>query len=120
MEEAEYVYDQLSALSPIFLAMSASSPIWRGYLADTDTSWPNYCKTTCDRTPEQKKTIPKSRWDSTECYISKDGQNYNDEAIIKDEKIFRRLLEEVKIRNFLIKLLIVIFYKICLRMLIRE
>jgi glutamate--cysteine ligase catalytic subunit len=34
IEEARYLYDQLTPLTPILLALSASSPIWRGYLSD--------------------------------------------------------------------------------------
>lgn len=34
LEEARHLYDQLTPLTPIFLALSAASPIWRGYLSD--------------------------------------------------------------------------------------
>lgn len=34
LEEARHLYDQLTALTPIMLALSAASPIWRGYLSD--------------------------------------------------------------------------------------
>jgi glutamate--cysteine ligase catalytic subunit len=35
IREAEQLYDQLSPLCPILLALTASSPILRGFLADT-------------------------------------------------------------------------------------
>ena len=34
IDEARHLYDQLTPLTPILLALSASSPIWRGYLSD--------------------------------------------------------------------------------------
>lgn len=34
IEEARHLYDQLTPLTPIMLALSAASPIWRGYLSD--------------------------------------------------------------------------------------
>ena len=37
--EAETLYDQLTPMCPIMLAMTASAPIFRGYLADVDCRW---------------------------------------------------------------------------------
>eukprot|EP00953_Heterococcus_sp_UTEX-ZZ885_P041645 21233-Heterococcus_DN1.PRE.2 len=37
--ESRYMYDQLAVLSPIMLALSAATPIFRGRLADTDVRW---------------------------------------------------------------------------------
>ena len=34
--EARHLYDQLTPLTPILMALSAASPIYRGYLADVD------------------------------------------------------------------------------------
>ena len=34
IQEARHLYDQLTSLTPIMLALSAASPIWRGYLSD--------------------------------------------------------------------------------------
>lgn len=36
------------------LALSASSPIWRGYLADIDCRWNTICAMVDDRTPEER------------------------------------------------------------------
>lgn len=38
LEEARHMYDQLTPLTPIMLALSAASPIWRGYLSDVGFS----------------------------------------------------------------------------------
>ena len=34
--EARYLYDNLTALTPIVMAMSAAAPVYRGYLSDID------------------------------------------------------------------------------------
>jgi glutamate--cysteine ligase catalytic subunit len=39
IDEARYLYDQLTPLCPILLALTAASPIWRGYLSDIDCRW---------------------------------------------------------------------------------
>ncbi len=39
INEAMFIYDQLSALAPIFLAMSGNSPIYRGFLSNVDTRY---------------------------------------------------------------------------------
>lgn len=39
MDEARWLYDQLTPLTPIFLALSAATPMYRGYLSDLDCRW---------------------------------------------------------------------------------
>lgn len=39
---------------PFQLAMSAASPIWRGYLADVDCRWNVIAGSVDDRTPEER------------------------------------------------------------------
>ncbi len=39
LDHARYIYDQLNALSPLFLALTAGSPFYKGKLADWDTRW---------------------------------------------------------------------------------
>ncbi len=101
MEEAAYVYDQLSALSPLLLAMSASSPIWRGFLAGVDTRWSCLSQSSEDRRPEEMGRVGKRRVDVTECYVGKAGREmFNDEAMPRDESVFNRLVEEVRNDEF--------------------
>lgn len=52
--EARFLYDQLTPLTPILLAMSAAAPIWRGYLTDVDCRWNVLCALTDDRTAEER------------------------------------------------------------------
>ena len=54
IDEARFLYDQLTPLTPIILALSASSPIWRGYLTDIDCRWNVLCAMVDDRTGEER------------------------------------------------------------------
>ena len=54
MEEARYLYDQLLPMGPILLAMTAGSPVYKGFLAGTDARWNNTCGALDDRTLEER------------------------------------------------------------------
>jgi glutamate--cysteine ligase catalytic subunit len=55
--EARWLHDQLIPLAPIFLAMTAAVPIWKGYLVDTDIRWQRFGDLVDDRRPEEMETI---------------------------------------------------------------
>jgi len=102
IDEAKHLYDQLAPLTPIMLALSASSPIWRGYLGDVDCRW-NVISAACDdRTLEELGKLPlkndrfqinKSRYDSISCYLSEKYQKYNDIQLVRDLEIKKNLVE---------------------------
>ncbi|OLL24332.1 Glutamate--cysteine ligase [Neolecta irregularis DAH-3] len=52
--EARRLYDQLAPVGPIMLALTAASPIWRGYLADQDARWNVIAGSVDDRTEEER------------------------------------------------------------------
>ncbi|PAA52351.1 hypothetical protein BOX15_Mlig022714g5 [Macrostomum lignano] len=100
--EAYLLYDQLTPLSPVLLALSAASPVHRGWLADTDTRWRVISGAVDCRTDEEmglkplernRFRIAKSRYDSIDSYLSADGQAYNDIPLTMDEDILRQLME---------------------------
>jgi glutamate--cysteine ligase catalytic subunit len=101
IDEAKLLYDQLTPLTPILLALSASSPIWRGFLTDIDCRW-NIISGACDdRTLEEqgkvplkddKFVIPKSRYASIDCYLSEENQSYNDIPLQKFDNLFELLI----------------------------
>ena len=102
IEDAKNLYDQLLPLTPILLALSASSPIWRGYLTDIDCRWSVISGSVDDRTEEElgqkplKKDnfrIAKSRYDSVDSFLSDPGQLYNDLELIKDNELCLELLK---------------------------
>lgn len=53
IEEGRKMYDQLSPLGPILLALTAATPVYKGFLADTDVRWNQISRAVDDRTPEE-------------------------------------------------------------------
>lgn len=51
--EGRKLYDQLSPLGPILLALTAATPVYKGFLADTDVRWNQISRAVDDRTPEE-------------------------------------------------------------------
>ena len=51
--EGRKLYDQLSPLGPILLALTAATPIYKGFLADTDVRWNQVSRAVDDRTAEE-------------------------------------------------------------------
>ncbi|KAK3360140.1 glutamate-cysteine ligase-domain-containing protein [Lasiosphaeria hispida] len=103
--EGRQMYDQLSPLGPILLALTAATPIYKGFLADTDVRWNQISKAVDDRTREElgeeplrnsRWRIPKSRYASNSTYISTDPRlrpEYLDPDLVIDEAIKQELLD---------------------------
>ncbi|KAG7107207.1 Glutamate--cysteine ligase like protein [Verticillium longisporum] len=103
--EGRKMYDQLSPLGPIMLALTAATPIYKGFLAATDVRWNQISRAVDDRTPEElgekplqndRWRIPKSRYASNSTYISTDLRlrpEYMDPNLVVDEDIKAQLLE---------------------------
>ncbi|OOG00027.1 hypothetical protein ASPCADRAFT_203916 [Aspergillus carbonarius ITEM 5010] len=106
MTEGRKLYDQLSPLGPILLALTAATPIYKGFLVDTDVRWNQISGAVDDRTREElgelplkndRWRIPKSRYASNSTYISQDPRlrkEYLDPDLIVDEDIKKRLLDD--------------------------
>jgi glutamate--cysteine ligase catalytic subunit len=87
VNESRYMFDQLHVLSPIMMALTAATPIFKGRLSDIDARWTVIeqsvdCRTDAERsvpgadmTPDLLlagggvKPISKSRYDSISTYI---------------------------------------------------
>jgi glutamate--cysteine ligase catalytic subunit len=102
IKEARTLYDHLTPLCPIMLALTAASPIYRGYLTDNDCRWSVISGSVDCRTPEERGEKPlqpgqtrilKSRYDSIDSYLSEAGERYNDVPLVYDEKILKTLLD---------------------------
>ncbi|KAK8232452.1 glutamate-cysteine ligase-like protein [Phyllosticta capitalensis] len=105
IEEGRKMYDQLSPLAPIMLALTAATPIYKGFLADTDARWNQISRSVDDRTPEElgekplendRWRIPKSRYASNSTYISQDARlrkEYLDPNLVVDPALKARLME---------------------------
>ncbi|RMJ22942.1 glutamate-cysteine ligase [Aspergillus sp. HF37] len=104
MTEGRKLYDQLSPLGPVLLALTAATPIYKGYLVDTDVRWNQIGRAVDDRTPEElgeaplkndRWRIPKSRYASNSTYISQDPRlrkEYLDPDLVVNEDIKKRLM----------------------------
>ena len=86
VEESRFLYDQLAVMAPIMMALTASTPILKGRIVDTDARW-SVIGDSCDcRTPGErgrpdpnapyddlagkgKRRVYKSRWGSISAYI---------------------------------------------------
>ena len=51
--EGRKLYDQLSPIGPVMLALTAATPIYKGFLADTDVRWNQISRAVDDRTAEE-------------------------------------------------------------------
>lgn len=84
------------------LALTAASPFYRGYISDVDCRWSVISSSVDCRTQEErglkplkenKFRISKSRYDSIDSYLSKQGERYNDVPVIYDDEIYKQLLD---------------------------
>ena len=89
---ARLLYDQFAPLAPLFLALTAGSPAFKGKLADWDTKWDVISQSVDDRNPAERDPkhpdyIPKSRYSSISHYISNNKMyrsEYNDISFRKN------------------------------------
>ncbi|KAK3209872.1 hypothetical protein GRF29_44g892861 [Pseudopithomyces chartarum] len=105
IQEGRTMYDQLSPLGPILLALTAATPIYKGFLADTDVRWNQIGRAVDDRTAEElgekplqndRWRLPKSRYASNSTYISQDPRlrrEYLDPDLVVDQDIKQRLID---------------------------
>lgn len=105
--EARFLYDQLAVICPIVLALSAATPIYRGYLSDVDSRWDVISTSVDDRTAEERglaplkdspphRLLPKSRYASVSQFIGLDARltpDCNDLALPYNEECLQRLQE---------------------------
>ncbi|GMT13059.1 hypothetical protein PFISCL1PPCAC_4356, partial [Pristionchus fissidentatus] len=103
VNEARWLYDQLTPITPVLLALSAATPIFRSYLADVDSRWDIISASVDDRTAEERGLVPlqtpgrwkitKSRYDTTDCYLYPCSAKYNDVPLQMDDAIYAQLKE---------------------------
>jgi len=61
VDESRFMYDQLAVMAPIMMALTASTPILKGRIADTDARWGIISESVDDRTPcERGRVDPKT------------------------------------------------------------
>ena len=108
LNEARFLYDQFTPITPLMLALTASSPIWRGFLSEIDCRWQAISDSLDDRTREEKgeqslkeqnasedvRLIKKSRFDSVDCYLSENASSYNDIDFVKNDLYYKNLVDQ--------------------------
>ncbi|EGG07347.1 uncharacterized protein MELLADRAFT_74707 [Melampsora larici-populina 98AG31] len=80
VSQARTLYDALVPIAPIMLALSAASPIYKGFLTDVDCRWSVISGAVDDRNQAERflpsaycgMELPKSRYDSVSVYIADD------------------------------------------------
>lgn len=72
ISDARYLTDQYLVLTPLFLALTAATPLIRGLVAATDTRWRQLVQTWDDRQQEELGTIKNSRYSASDFYIGED------------------------------------------------
>jgi glutamate--cysteine ligase catalytic subunit len=105
IREGRTLYDQLSPLGPIMLALTAATPIYKGFLVDTDVRWNQVSRSVDDRTEEElgvkplknaRWRIPKSRYASNSTYIAQDSRlrpEYMDPNLVLDPVLKQKLMD---------------------------
>jgi len=115
VSQARLLYDQLAVVTPIMLALTAASPMWKGLLADTDVRWDVISASVDDRTARERglpgaeglagsappaaapaQRIHKSRYSSIDCFLSETELNreeYTDQPVPINGEAMRRLRE---------------------------
>lgn len=122
VDESRFLYDQLAVMAPIMMALTASTPVLKGRLADTDCRWGIISECVDDRTPAERgrddnatpdpevagkgrRRLYKSRYDSISTYLyqgltAEDSHmknriinTYNDIPVPIDEDKYRDLRE---------------------------
>ncbi|KAH9383747.1 hypothetical protein HPB48_025513 [Haemaphysalis longicornis] len=93
MLEAMRLYDQLANLCPIMMALGASSPIFRGYLVESDCRFDVISAAVDDRTDDEMATV-RARYSSIPCFISVANEVYNDVQVAHNRDIYQLLRSE--------------------------
>ena len=103
LEEAKWLYDQLTPITPVIVALSAATPIFRSHLADVDSRWDVISASVDDRTLEERGLTPlkenkfvleKSRYGCLSCFLHETSEPYNDVEAPFEAEIFQKLTDD--------------------------
>lgn len=90
-QEACEIHDQLCALGPVMLALTANTPIFKGFLADTDARWNTISESFDDRTKDEIGFIA-PRWSPCPMYLGPScPKELLDSTLPADDSIRKRL-----------------------------
>jgi len=89
LSEARILHDQLIVLGPIFLALTAATPIYQGILVDTDVRW-NQTASAVDDRPENERGRVHSRWSTAPMYLRESSESMDRGLDTKTEALGRK------------------------------
>lgn len=104
LTSARRSYDQMAAVAPVLLALTAATPVLKGRLVDTDARWNYIGASVDDRTPAERgevggsatedrmvgggvKELPKSRYATISSYISEMDGSHDDPTALNDTEL---------------------------------
>ncbi|SCU83166.1 LADA_0C09934g1_1 [Lachancea dasiensis] len=115
VDKARYLYDSLLNFAPVFLAATAASPVFKGWLADQDVRWNVIEGAVDDRTPYERSVepllpefnnghgastnsnplrIPKSRYSTVDLFLGGNSffdRKFNDTDVPVNEAVLEEL-----------------------------
>lgn len=117
LAESRHLYDHLAVLAPLLMALTAASPIMRGWLLNEDCRWDSVSMSVDDRTKAEMgqtdsqdgdermagkgtRFLRKSRYSSIDCYLcncqngrlpGKSARMFSDIEVPIDKPFFNRL-----------------------------
>ena len=94
LDEAKYIYDQLTVLSPLLLAISASTPISNGHILDTDTRISVLEQSVDCRQEKECDKVNYSRYYWNQLYIGEDCEIFNDIDVYLVEDHLKKLVDQ--------------------------
>lgn len=103
MVQARWLYDQFHIFTPIFLALTASTPIFKDKLVNTSTRWNIIGRGYDCRTTKEKANQVPMRWGSINHYISEDPRNLktlSNKPYFLNLKARKQLKKILKEKNF--------------------
>ena len=102
LTEARWLYDQFHMFTPIFLALTASTPIFKDKLVATSTRWNILAAGYDCRTQSERDNGVPTRWGTVNHFISKDPRNLqslNDKPYFLNLKARKQLKQLCKEQN---------------------
>jgi glutamate--cysteine ligase catalytic subunit len=72
--ESRFLHDQLIAFSPIYMALSAATPFYKGRFVDSDSRWDVISQSVDDRTNKERGLSVENRSDEEMKGLVKDGK----------------------------------------------
>ena len=85
LDESRFIYDQLAVLAPIMMVLTASTPLLKGRIADTDCRWGVISEAVDDRTERERESLLRTSTKEEFGHNSRKDSNASDSDSDDDE-----------------------------------